>query len=69
VWETRAGLTVLHMKYQVTVYCDHVSTSSGECTNILRIIVDDVDNIDDKIEERGWAIIEDGVLCEEHVTE
>lgn len=54
------------VNYEVTVYCDDVSKNHVHCNKYLTVAVTDTDEIDEKIEEQGWQVTEDGIYCDDH---
>lgn len=52
--------------YNITVYCNHISKRSVHYNKYLQISTEDVQKINSKIEENGWTVKEEEVICDEH---
>lgn len=54
------------MKYRVTAYCGHVKRDSTHCNSRITVEVDSLDDVEREIEDKGWEVREDKVVCDEH---
>lgn len=54
------------MSLKITAFCDHISTNHVHCNRYVRAKLDDPNNVEKALEEKGWEVEGDETYCGDH---